>query len=304
MKGIANLYGVTCYINTALQCLGRIDKFRSFVISHDGGILFNSLKDVYETLYVKEKDIVPNRFIEDIRLTIKQIDVLDQNDINEFLNLFIERLHKEICYKNDSTVVKKDSSKYQTLKYYVDLAWFNHNKEYSGLTEMFYGQHICQTMCDKCGHICHNYEPFFNINLPISEKTHTLYDCLQQYFNIEYINTWKCDRCSNETHNEKSMKLWRTPEILILSLKRFHCNTAKISKIITAPLTLDISEYNINGNSKYKLISVANHFGNLHGGHYNAMLENNGSWVLIDDLNVGNVETNWAHAYVFFYQRV
>lgn len=307
MKGIANLYAVTCYINTTLQCLGHIDIFRNFVISRDGGILFNSLKDVYETLYVKDKDIVPNRLIQDMRLTMNQIDFMDQNDINEFLSLFIDRLHKEICYKNDSAVVRNGNSTYEKLRYFVDLAWKEQNKDYSELTDMFYGQHIYQTMCDKCGHICHNYEPFLNITLPISNDTETVEDCLKVYFGIEHINTWKCDRCANKTNNEKSIKLWRTPQILILSLNRFHCNKAKVTKMIKPPISLDISRYSINGNSRYRLISVANHFGNLHGGHYNALLERNGSWTLIDDLNVHNIdesESIWKAAYVFFYQRV
>jgi len=309
LKGIGNINGVTCYINTTLQCLGNLQRFKAFVLLNKRpGIVIESLKDVYDCLYVKKRDVVPNRFIKDLQGALKYIEILNENDLNEFIVSLLDHIHNEICITNTYTVpLREISNKFEYLKYNLDVAWHKQNKHISKIIDIFYGQHVIQTQCSVCKHICHNYEPFSNMMLPVPDDANTLQECLKKHFTIEEINDWKCDKCENKANNQKSIKLWRVPEVLVIALNRFHSVTNggahKVCKTITAPLYLDLSKYNLNSKGEYRLKSIANHYGNLHGGHYNSFLNINQSWYFADDMHTAKLDTiRFDNAYMFFYE--
>lgn len=112
----------------------------------------------------------------------------------------------------------------------------------------------------------------------------------------------------------------RTPEILIIHLKRF------VKKVIGRSMRFvkngdridyPISEWDISQfclpkakGTKYELNGVVVHYGRMGGGHYTAMARNfqKKRWVNFDDSDV-NYITNQnqivtRNAYVLFYQRI
>ena len=159
-------------------------------------------------------------------------------------------------------------------------------------------------------------------------KEYTLQDCLNLFTRKERLdkdNAWYCSNCKDHKQATKKMEVWKTPDILIIHLKRF--KTSRVSSIgsfyystgskkITAqvdfPITgLDMSNYVLsdeNGSCIYDLYGVVNHYGGLGGGHYTAYAKNkfDGKWYDFNDSRVSPAsdrEIVSAAAYVLFYKR-
>lgn len=320
-KGLANL-GATCYINTATQCLSYCPEFLKFVLSdsydNDKQSLIKELREIYIELWKNNNNISPRKYINSLKNYITEIDIYDQNDINEFLDFFFDKLNRDICYSiSETQVLKKYTTKivktpYEIQCFRMDKAWHKCiGKEYSELIDLFHGQSITQVICGHCKHITHNYEIFSSFQLPLSTECDNLYDCLDLHFNEEYLNDektteWTCDECKNKSQSKKTIKLWRLPKIMIISLKRFINYPHKINQKITIPMILNLEKYLIQKdiNSSFTLSAVAMHYGSCIGGHYYGICKHpDNKWYRIDDLNVYEEPDleQINYGYVFFY---
>lgn len=132
-------------------------------------------------------------------------------------------------------------------------------------------------------------------------ETVSIYDCLDHEFSphplaLDNENRWKCGSCNEMVNGVKSMKPWKTPDILLLCLKRFdYCEArgrlVKLTQMVDYPIEgLDLSRYcaHIGGNkddSIYDLFAVCYHHG--YGpklGHYTSTVKSpEGDWVEFND---------------------
>jgi ubiquitin C-terminal hydrolase len=313
--GLVNL-GTTCYINTAIQCLSHCLEFLDLILKNNNNSnssLINELKSILNEIWINSNSLRPYRFIHALKTYIKNIDIDEQNDINEFISLFLDKLNKDICYKN--TITKNDlliknnytKSNYDIQKYKMDVSWVEKTGlEYSNLIELFYGQSITQIICGHCNYISHNYEIYSSIMLPLCD---TLEESIDQYFQDEFLNDnnsteWKCDECKHIKRSKKTTKLWKLPNILIITLKRFTDTLEKNKQKVKIPMKIDLEKYSISkSNVKYNLTSIASHSGSFFNGHYVAICKHpNNKWYCIDDLNI--IELNnydMSDGYVYFY---
>lgn len=309
---LANL-GATCYINTTIQCLGHCRPFLEFILSHKSNdTLIGELAELYRELFIGHHSLIPRKFINALKSNITSIEINEQNDINEFLIIFLDKINRNIAVvrpiENNN---KMAGDQFSVLNRLMENAWNSQtSKEYSSLVPMFYGQLISQINCGCCMKIHHNYELFSDLSVPISDNCNTLYDCLDEHFKDEIVNTdeklWTCDKCKNKYESNKCVLMWRSPQILIISLKRFSVQTMrKNAKNIKIPETLDISKYCLkNKNNIYKLVAAGIHMGfSQLGGHYYAVCRGyDGNWYKIDDLDVrAEKEVNVENGYVYFY---
>lgn len=119
----------------------------------------------------------------------------------------------------------------------------------------------------------------------------TLDDCLDEFGKEETLSemdTWYCPRCKEHRRASKKFELWKTPDILIMHLKRFSSSARRRDKLdirVDFPIEgLNLSSRVIMQNAEkkeiYDLIAVDNHWGGLGGGHYTAHARNfyNGEW--------------------------
>ena len=302
-SGLGNV-GCTCYLNTALQCLSYCEPFLNFVLDNKKGILLNELKTLLQELFINNHDIIPRRLVAKIN-EICDFPVYQQNDINEFITIFLDKLNNDICESVNIIIKKHDGSTYDMQRYYMDSDWIKQiSKEYSPIIPMFYGQSIMQIVCGHCQNITHNYELFCNLMLPINGTT--LNECIDAYFSNEIMDQWTCDECNMKARSKKMNRLWRMPRILIISLKRFSDDMKKNDKKIQIPLELNLNKYILTKNISYKLKSIAIHQGNLNNGHYYAVVQKENKWFSIDDLNVNILDDPkdyYEQGYVYFYVR-
>jgi ubiquitin carboxyl-terminal hydrolase 4/11/15 len=119
----------------------------------------------------------------------------------------------------------------------------------------------------------------------------TLYECLDEFNKEEILSendAWYCPRCKEHRRASKKFELWKTPDILVMHLKRFSASRGfrdKLDVLVDFPVEgLDLTgrvEAPEEGKSLiYDLFAVDNHYGGLGGGHYTAYAKNffSGEW--------------------------
>ena len=111
--------------------------------------------------------------------------------------------------------------------------------------------------------------------------------------------------------------MWRTPDVLIIHLKRFQHTRLwreKLDTLVDFPFEgLDMAPWigspDGKANAIYDLYAISNHMGGMGGGHYTAYCKNlnNQQWYEFDDSRVTpvhNLESmKGSAAYVLFYAR-
>ena len=326
-KGLQNL-GNTCYMNSALQCLSHLLTFHPHNEKY-----FNECEKLNDCLMKEWFEFQRKMWSNEGSNVVSPVELLrcfqgecvkkeyyflnfNQNDVDEFLTLFLDLLHqgvtrkvkisynKDIEDEGDKIIVKS----LETWKRFYE-------KDYSYIVENFYSQLLSLTTCPLCEYYTSNHDPIQVISLEIPEDGESLKDCFKKYtekFTLDDDNLWECDQCKEKVHSEKKLMLWRTSDILIILLKRYK-NGRKNNKYIEYPLTLSLNKFNMNFGTKkkntYSLQSFSVHSGGLGGGHYSAVCKNplDKKWREYNDSNVSLIDTGNVKGYIpylFFYKRI
>jgi ubiquitin carboxyl-terminal hydrolase 4/11/15 len=116
-------------------------------------------------------------------------------------------------------------------------------------------------------------------------------DCLAEFEKEEILSeqdTWYCPRCKEHRRASKKFDLWKTPDILVVHLKRFSSSgwrRDKLDILVDFPvegldLTKRVIDKETGKQEVYDLIAVDDHWGGLGGGHYTAFAKNfvDGEW--------------------------
>ncbi|KAL2170558.1 hypothetical protein VTG60DRAFT_4666 [Thermothelomyces hinnuleus] len=145
-------------------------------------------------------------------------------------------------------------------------------------------------------------------------------DCLDEFEKEEILSeqdTWYCPRCKEHRRASKKFDLWKTPDILVVHLKRFSSSgwrRDKLDILVDFPVEgLDLTKRVINkeeGKEEvFDLIAVDDHWGGLGGGHYTAFAKNfiDGEWYEYNDSSVSKQKDTsrvvTSAAYLLFYRR-
>lgn len=324
LSGIMNI-GNTCFMNAAIQCLSNTNKLTWYILSgvidenisknKKEYILLNEYRRLLTGMWEDNCIVKPLSFKETLSLFKSQYIGTNQHDSHEVIITIINLLHNICSYEVNITIegnVKNDIDK---LMIDAIKSWEKMFKnEYSFIVELFYGQFHSRTTCVKCNSYTNTFDPYCYISLPINNKTKTIYDCFSSFTNSEILdsdNKWKCNSCNHYSNAHKKIVLWKTPEILIISFKRFTYDGNKINNCINFPINgLNLQKWT-NGYDKYAslydLYSVCNHTGSVDFGHYYSFCKNmNNNWYCYNDASVTNLEPNKIvsqNAYILFYQK-
>lgn len=328
MIGLANL-GNTCFLNTLLQCLFQTEKLNDYLIEgkhvryidakRDTGKLpieKYQLANEYAELHKLMREnpnatIRPSRFLAVFQLIAKKkgrqmFAGFMQNDVAEFLLLFLECLHEEIGREVNIAVhgeAKTLKDRLAKISYEAITREFKGN--YSHIVETFYMMQISaiERVEDDSEAITMSYnaqpEPVLNLEIVGG----TLGECLDTHTSKQEISDAKNLKSRQISYNSFG-------NVLIIALKRFNHMGRKVQQMVECPVTLDMSKYVCGYNPrqyKYELYGVCNHTGTLSGGHYYAYVKNNNAWFEANDTFIMPRDADkiiTPNAYCMFYKKI
>lgn len=323
-KGLKN-FRTNCYMNSLIQCLFYVKKFRTYFIINNFDIynsMNNAIKDVMVGLnstknYYYSPSILKNKLNENENfLDGYPADVTDLLDF-----IFTSIIEEQTKSENESLIY--DESRNDDKKETFENIYREVNFDII-INKLFLGFYEKEMKC-KNGHsyFCFQYE--YKIEFPLesilkhnkNKKNIDLYDCFKHYERIQYNVGDFCDKCGEEYNLIE--RIYRLPEILIIILDRGE--NKKIKNKIIFPQYLNLKNYidekDYKFNSKYKLIGVSTHLGsNGKTGHYISYCcgDDHNYYCFNDDYvySITSSEDNYklnveklheGSPYVLFYQR-
>lgn len=344
--GIANL-GNTCFLNSCLQILNEIDEIARIHSSSqisketdDDYILVNEwaeLRTLMREAANKQGQghgqghgqgplVNPLRFVKTVHsIAPKKGRELftgwAQNDLPEFLQFMIECMHNS-RKRRISMRINGDpanSTDDLAIKCYTMLKDDYSRGDYSEYNELFGGVYVSRLMTPD-GLTTHSLKPesycVLDLPIPLSNAFPgkiELLDCFDCFSQDELLSGWRNEKTNLVEPVRKNIVFWNFPRILIITLKRFSAdgrrkNCALVNFPVDQPL--DLSEYVAGYRSKshkYSLFGVANHMGNVNGGHYTAFIRKAGEWLCCNDTSVGLLDSSAVvspDAYCLFYRKI
>lgn len=326
--GLRNL-GNTCFMNSALQCLSNVPDLTKYILQHgltDSVNLNNCLgtqgkvATAYDELIRRiwsgtTQSISPSTLKRHVSELFPRFSGYGQQDSHEFLNALLDALHEDL---------KRDIP---------DLSDSANLEEPSLISDIFHGQIRSRVICDECKKPVYTYDSISFLALPIANAGHednrrnhsgkmmklsvSLENCFKELLKPEILGEngqWFCEICNQLTDAEKKLDLWTLPRVLIIQLKRFTYDLSNNSKIETfvdyPPHSLDLNSFVKNPTydqkTRYDLIAVSAHTGNLVGGHYTTYAKNflQQQWYHFNDTTVYDVKGTEAltgNAYILVY---
>lgn len=289
----------------------KISAFRGFSQHDAHEFIIHILDAIIEETGVESEPVINNvpqcvtqyiNKLEDYKREIREANLIEEKKkIVESLNEF-KRLNKSVI------------SKYNGLRHMVEL----YKQKYNPFIYQIQSILIHNVECTECKNVSSNYENTPVLQLYVYDSLNASLDNL---IKPETIENYKCTVCNANRTISKSCKLWRTPSVLFVQLKRFEVlpngRVRKNNNNIDIPLTIDLSPYcdqTMNAETKinrvYKLKGFSNHMGNLSGGHYTAdcmCIVDNETWYHFDDSRVmrnTNKMIDTSNAYILMYELV
>ena len=199
--------GNTCFMNSSIACLSNCIELTYYFLCGDyikdinrenklgmGGALAESWADLLRDYWVGSSRVGdPSSFKRTFGNKIKRFSGYNQQDSNEFIDLFLDNLNEDLnaVTKKEYIELKEkgnDESDEQCSKRF----WDNYLKRNDSIiTDLFCGQMKSTITCPNCGFINITFDPFNTLNLNIPEtKQKRKYQYSSDYidlFEIFYV---------------------------------------------------------------------------------------------------------------------
>ncbi|ORY10966.1 hypothetical protein BCR34DRAFT_566002 [Clohesyomyces aquaticus] len=270
--GLIN-FGVTCYMNSVIQCLcANADLSNAFLsgryvreLQRDNwkgtkGIIPEAYATLISNLYKGDvSSIRPSTFRRACGAFNKQWVIDQQQDAKEFLEFLLDCFHEDLNITWAKPPLKElteaDEIARENLPrpYVAKVEWNRYlHRENSLIGNMFAGQHASQLTCVTCGTTSTTYEAFWSISVEIPrDRPADLRDCLRSYCSTERLSgedIWRCPRCKVDREANKKITITRAPDFLVVHFKRFSASRNESARKVRTPINfplhnLDLEPY-------------------------------------------------------------
>ncbi|KKY16673.1 putative ubiquitin c-terminal [Phaeomoniella chlamydospora] len=259
--GLVN-FGVTCYMNSTLQCLSATiplsqffleDRYKQFLQKNwkgSSGIMPGLYTNVVRSLWNGDVEAIkPTTFRTFCGRMNREWAIDRQQDAKEFYDFLVDCLHEDLNINWNRTVLKPltPAEELQRERTQVSVAsgyeWqrFQH-RDYSFISSLFAGQHASRLRCTTCQNTSTTYEAFYSISVEIPHQAGSgadIYSCLRSYTQEEMLSgeeVWKCPHCKCEREATKQIILTRMPQFLVIHFKRFSASKTESARKIHTPI--------------------------------------------------------------------
>ena len=257
--GLKN-YGVTCYMNSTIQCLSATIDLATFFLQDtwrgqvqpnwkgSEGILPDIFSNLIRSLWNHESTVIRPKSLRTFcgRMNA-QWSLERQQDAEEFLMFLLDCLHEDLninwnrtallALSEDQELAREKLPMHRVSR--IEFDRYTH-REASYISDMFAGQHASRLTCLTCHKTSTSYEAFYSLSLEIPQTgISRVTDCLANYTKVEQLEVgeeWKCPHCKVPRAATKRLQITRCPRVLAISFKRFSGSSSGKTRKIHTPI--------------------------------------------------------------------
>lgn len=297
LRGLINIDGSYCYMNSIIQSLFAIEVFRKLLLSKkydcNYQTLSYALKDIFYQLSKHDNSPCNPSNFKAILSTKAKLFKKIAGDPSDLILYLLDQIHEE--NKKESNYIDRNINEENEKEVYENCI---KGIDKSIISDLFYGFYGEKSSCLKCKKTYFMIEPKFLFEMNANIMRQLKINKLSEYFKYYKENIAKkyfiCPRCGKYfAHVQNIIK--ELPQILIIILKNENQIKIELEKEI------------IFNNLKYIFISsstIAYRPSNTYYGHAIAYCLHNGQYYLFNDSCISIVDfTNikYKDHYVLFY---
>lgn len=268
--GLTN-FGVTCYMNSTLQCLSATIPLAQFFMNEEAyksnvqknwkgssGIMPEIFANVIRSLWKDDVDMIkPTTFRKFCGRMNREWGIDRQQDAKEFFDFLVDCLHEDLNLDWQRNPLKPLSTEQELTREKYDvwqaasIEWDRYqHRDRSFISSLFAGQHASRLKCLTCRNTSTTYEAFYSISTEIPRSGQgDIYRCLESYTREERLapdERWKCPHCKCERDATKQIILTRLPQFLVVHFKRFSASRTEATRKIHTPIEFPLHGLNMN----------------------------------------------------------
>jgi len=179
--------GNTCFMNSSIACLSNCTELTYYFLSGEykkdinrenklgmGGALAESWAELLREYWIGQHHAGdPSDFKKTFGQKIKRFSGYNQQDSNEFIDLFLDNLNEDLnAVTNKQYIELKEKGTNETDEQCSKRFWDNYLKRNDSIiTDLFCGQMKSTVTCPHCKFINITFDPFNTLNLNIPESS-------------------------------------------------------------------------------------------------------------------------------------
>ena len=195
--------GNTCFMNSSIACLSNCTELTYYFLSGEykkdinrenklgmGGALAESWAELLHDYWVGSQHVGnPSDLKQTFGNKIKRFSGYNQQDSNEFIDLFIENLNEDLNSVTKKEYIElKNKGENESDKECSKRYWDNYLKRNNSIiTDLFCGQIKSTLTCPNCGFINIVFDPFTTLNLNIPESSQKR----KYHYSSDYIDVFE-----------------------------------------------------------------------------------------------------------------